>query len=368
MDTLKVSKSNVEYIKASSISKELIYGIQSCIHKVYKRPVQLYYTINNPKYIIENRIVNQNNTYTLTFKENEEIQDKAFYDNDYIRVPFKEKTLIDFNDYVYNIEVENDNSYCAYNLIVHNCQDISNQGNQKGLYDGKSSSLLWQVGRILNEMNKLPDILLIENVSAILNDKHKEGLNEWKNFLKSKGYYNYIFKLKASDFNIPQNRERCFMISLLTKLTDIIYNIEKDKKMTKLTIKDILENVEDKYILKSLNKYLPNNINFSKTNNNIESVLLENYTSFTSEAKLYSINSVSPTLTATGANSRIKILYNNDIRMLNPLECWKLMGFTKNQFDKVKNLHSSNELIKQAGNSIVVNVLEQIFSKLYQNT
>ena len=78
------------------------------------------------------------------------------------------------------------------------------------------------------------------------------------------------------------------------------------------------------------------------------------------------VNSISPTLTATGANSRIKVLYNNEVRMLNPLECWKLMGFKEEQYNKVKHLHSENELTKQAGNSICVSVLEQIFKRLFQ--
>jgi len=258
----------------------------------------------------------------------------------------------------------------GYNLPEHDlltysfpCIDISNQGKQKGLYEGKSSSLLWQVGRLLDEVKKLPRFLLMENVAAILNDKHKEGLEKWMNFLKNKGYYNYLFKLKASYYNVPQNRERVFMVSSLIEISDLEKNIRKNEKMTNLRIRDILEG--EHKILKNLYQYLPDNIKFKTTNNNIKSIILDKYTSFISESKIYNIDSISPTITSTGANSRIKVLDDNkNILELNSLELWKLMGFTKTEYNKVKNLHSENELKKQAGNSIVVTVLEEIFKNI----
>ena len=55
------------------------------------------------------------------------------------------------------------------------------------------------------------------------------------------------------------------------------------------------------------------------------------------------------------------------IRRLTPRECWRLMDFTDEQFDKANNAGLSNsQLYKQAGNSIVVGVLEQIMSNLYE--
>ena len=54
------------------------------------------------------------------------------------------------------------------------------------------------------------------------------------------------------------------------------------------------------------------------------------------------------------------------IRKLTPLECWRLMGFDDSDFTKVKAIPTSDtQLYKQAGNSIVVNVLERIFSNLF---
>ena len=52
------------------------------------------------------------------------------------------------------------------------------------------------------------------------------------------------------------------------------------------------------------------------------------------------------------------------IRRLTPRECWRLMGFTDDDFDKAKEVNSDSQLYKQAGNSIVVDVLEAIFREM----
>ena len=52
------------------------------------------------------------------------------------------------------------------------------------------------------------------------------------------------------------------------------------------------------------------------------------------------------------------------IRKLTPKECWRLMGFGDEDYEKASKVNSKSQLYKQAGNSIVVNVLEEIFKKL----
>ena len=53
------------------------------------------------------------------------------------------------------------------------------------------------------------------------------------------------------------------------------------------------------------------------------------------------------------------------IRKLTPKECWRLMGFTDEEFKKAEKVNSNTQLYKQAGNSIVVNVLVEIFKSLF---
>lgn len=63
----------------------------------------------------------------------------------------------------------------------------------------------------------------------------------------------------------------------------------------------------------------------------------------------------------------IKDLTNYKIRRLTPLECWRLMGFSDEDFYKAKQVNSDTQLYKQAGNSIVVDVLEAIFRELIES-
>ena len=73
------------------------------------------------------------------------------------------------------------------------------------------------------------------------------------------------------------------------------------------------------------------------------------------------------TLSATQYKDPHKVLNEYRIRKLTPKECWRLMGFDDDDFDKAKAAGISNtQLYKQAGNSIVVQVLERIFEKLIE--
>ena len=58
---------------------------------------------------------------------------------------------------------------------------------------------------------------------------------------------------------------------------------------------------------------------------------------------------------------------NTRIRKLTPRECWRLMGFDDEDFNKARAVNSDTQLYKQAGNSIVVNVLEAIMSNMFRN-
>ena len=84
--------------------------------------------------------------------------------------------------------------------------------------------------------------------------------------------------------------------------------------------------------------------------------------------KVYSDKGLSPSLCAgTHGYSMGNIQTNTRIRRLTPKECWKLMGFSNKDFEKAANIPTSDtQLYKQAGNSIVVPVLEKIFINLFK--
>lgn len=100
------------------------------------------------------------------------------------------------------------------------CQDLSIAGCQRGMKQssGTRSSLLWEVGRLLSdakEREREPEVLLMENVDAILNKKNIDEFKRWIRFLTDLGYTSEHAVLNAKDFGVPQNRKRCFMVSAL---------------------------------------------------------------------------------------------------------------------------------------------------------
>lgn len=100
------------------------------------------------------------------------------------------------------------------------CQDLSSAGLQKGMSKGSGtrSGLLWEVERILNECKStdcLPQVLIMENVPAVCGSANLEPWNDWLDALEGLGYTNYHKIINAKDFGIPQNRKRCFMVSVL---------------------------------------------------------------------------------------------------------------------------------------------------------
>lgn len=120
------------------------------------------------------------------------------------------------------------------------------QGMSKG--SGTRSGLLWEVERLLNEINELPQVLLMENVPQVISRKNMSDFHKWQEFLESKGYTNYVEILNAKDFGVAQNRERCFMVSLLGKWN---YKFPQPIPLKK-TMADYLEDeVDEKYYINS---------------------------------------------------------------------------------------------------------------------
>lgn len=202
--------------KITSISRELIYGTAQCVAKVYRTPYKIYHTARPSTHIIENRIVNQHDTYELVWKENKCKQDKAFYENGYIWYPIQEITE-ENPEQVFDIEVETNHSFTVQNTIVHNCQDLSLAGKRMGMTRGGQtrSGLLWEIERLLKECKELPQMLLMENVPAVIGKKNIADFKEWLSVLESLGYTSTYGIMNATDFGIPQNRQRCFCVSIL---------------------------------------------------------------------------------------------------------------------------------------------------------
>lgn len=355
------------------------------------------------------------------------------------------------------------------------CTDLSKAGQQKGLKGGTRSGLVYEVLRLLRDTaeyvpfhrhipknskthsmgestdyyqpipnrKKLPKVLIMENVIDLVQVKFVEQFNEIQRELEELGYTNYNDVLNAKDFEIPQNRERVFMVSILgdEENEHYVYNFSIRKPL-KLRLKDILEeNVDEKYYLSQQNlatltayntgtyeRAKAFQFNIEKTINSgiigalpaahrtgpidpywaeeatvlIKEATTKGYAEATDGDGVY-INrpeqkrgvvqkGMTPTIKTSGNDIGVVLFdhilqdeTNNDykvieidgkayyralnkcyrIRKLTPLECWRLMGISDEDYWKAKNAGVSNsQLYKQAGNGIVVNVFEAILREL----
>lgn len=299
------------------------------------------------------------------------------------------------------------------------CQDLSLAGKQQGMTKGSGtrSGLLWEVERLLNETENLPQILLMENVPQVHSKKNIADFNSWVEFLQSKGYSNFWQDLNAKDYGVAQSRKRCFMVSILG---NAIYEFPKPVKLTKC-IKDYLEDeVDEKYYIKSEKAYKlildlwergilddkdrvtcdltiasPREIDVMNCitarydagivnqpcygGGVIERVKqLGNFTESKrnnpNTNRVYDVKGISPALNTMQGGNRQPMIINNTlkdnmlmgyrVRKLTPCECWRLMGFSDEDFSKAAAVNSNTQLYKQAGNSIVKDVLMAIFRQM----
>ncbi|MDQ7022551.1 MAG: DNA cytosine methyltransferase [Candidatus Gracilibacteria bacterium] len=289
------------FFRVSSVSKKLILGMQQIVHKVYQTPTSIYYTKRKTTTIIEGRICNQRDTYELDIKKEKRKQDNGIKIDGYIWMPLKKKEFLDEINTVYNLEVENDNSYTANNCIVHNCQDISQQGKRAGFSKDSEkqsrSGLLWEIERILQEIKsldktKLPKVLMMENVKAILNKEFKPDLDGWIEELKNLGYESTEpFIVNSSDVGSPQNRSRVFMVSKLKENKNNpspfgyslgkreIEEFPEQKVETKSVLLDILQEDKNREILDE-SKYSGFIETIPKSEKTVKKATLEGYTTF----------------------------------------------------------------------------------------
>ena len=191
------------------------------------------------------------------------------------------------------------------------CQDLSNAGLRAGMEKGSGtrSGLLWEVERLLNECVELPQVLLMENVPQVHGKKNVEHFEKWIAFLESKGYSNFWQDLNAKDYGIPQNRNRCFMVSILG---DYSFEFPKPIELT-LRLKDMLEKeVDEKYYL---------------TDSQIEKI-----SKWKAQqrplSRVLGTESISPTLTARGAGEYHSgmILLSEDLTETTNLEGGTIHG------------------------------------------
>lgn len=279
------------------------------------------------------------------------------------------------------------------------CQDLSNVGSfhgyNKGIdrNSGSRSSLLWQVERILLERKKanmkMPKFLMLENVKSLTAPRHIENFKEWQKQLSSLGYYNRVYLLKAEEMGSAQRRHRIIMISVFvngfkSKKKRLeryfeINNLENWKRYDRNKKKILKECLRTNY---SKNKYLFEALECQPNDTSSRRSI------WTKNPKLLAQNGkflpLVPTLTTKQDRhpNAGNIFFNPEgnkrskFRYLTPRECFLLMGFDEGDFEKIKKSNFKSrknstffrrdKLIRLAGNSISIEMLEEVFKQILE--
>jgi DNA (cytosine-5)-methyltransferase 1 len=288
------------------------------------------------------------------------------------------------------------------------CTDISIAGRMRGMdRDSKtSSSLLWEIERLLLACDHLPKYLILENVPTLVGKTYIEHFKEWMKFLEGLGYKNYYQVLNAKDYGVAQNRKRLFMVSIIG---DEPYVFPKKMKSTRKLADYLDEDVDDKYFVSPENflyytdmkdrngfvrgtRFRPHRSNdkYAHTlttgsgNSPFDNFILvpEATKAGLKKAKVgdgiyinrphqkrgvVQIDSI-PTLKTSAADIGV-VVENEDnlvaIRRLTPRECFRLMGWSSYDFMRLDGKISETGLYRLAGNSVVVSVLKAIFKVLF---
>lgn len=302
--------------------------------------------------------------------------------------------LVDITN-VHAEDLENDIDVLTYSFP---CQDLSVSSfwwnNTSGIDrdSGNRSSLLWEIERILfefrDQQRKLPKFLLMENVSAILNQHHIKNFDMWRSELVELGYINRTYTLKATNFGVPQGRERTYMLSVFVgddkERAQRVHQYFKNNNLEERTL-----SIDE---IKSIGEYL----RLDYSNESYRREAIEATPNFTpSREKIFynnlklaiddePQNCIAKTITTKQdrhPNSGI-IVYSDDkqlvkgskYRNITSREAFLLMGFQEAEYDRVMEANfsvaenrmmlSPSKMLKLAGNSIVVDVLEAIFTQV----
>ena len=272
------------------------------------------------------------------------------------------------------------------------CQSFSMVGKRKGLDDDRGN-LFFEFARLVDEIK--PKLFIFENVKGLLSHNSGKTFETIEKRIKALGYKFYDKKiLNAKDYGIPQNRERLFVVGFLEK-----QNFKFPEPIPlEITMQDLLiDNPDSKYFLKEKGiKFVSDEKNLRKRYTQINGKIalcqkrnqqfnwhgdfvmdkyylsdkVKNYVLSSGTKGFYSkpetdLEVARPLLSTMAKMHRAGvdnyITRGDRLRKLTPRECLRLMGFN----DDFKIVVSDTQAYKQAGNSIVVDVLMNLLRSIY---
>lgn len=310
----------------TTVSEKLALSLVSGLNNVYKNGSSIAFSKRPKKHIIEGREVNQKDTYRIQLRKeyNKGREPQTLKIDNFLYAPIKKIEVQKTNETVYNFEVEDDNSYVANNMVVHNCQAFSIAGKQAGFEDTRGT-LFFEYAKVVKETQ--PKYFLFENVKGMMSHDKGNTIRVVLETFNELGYYIDFNVFNSKYYGVPQNRERIYIIGKRKDLVeqpkyhdktkgkkkfDEIHNWSVDNinyvellppLQTEVTTRliDVLEDeVDEKY-------YLSDEKTKKLTLDNDLGGKLNMY-DFNERDKVHSVNKVSPTLnTMQGGDRQPKI-------------------------------------------------------------
>lgn len=280
---------------------------------------------------------------------------------DYVEID--EKPVKSYNE-MFRTELEyKTQSVIGWNMkpdiLIHGspCQSFSIAGKQEGADEnsGTESSLMWETLNIIEQMGIWkPRVVIWENVKNVISKHMVHNFTKYQEKMSKMGYVSNYAVLNTMDFGLPQRRERIFTVSCLD---GTLFNFENLERRKTKNIKEFLENtIEEKYLVTqpSMLKRINNrNRNF--------------------KGRVEVIKDYCNTITTKQMrcpNAGVIDLGDGRFRYLTEKECWRLQGFSDEDFEAALRANPSTlgkmngALYRQAGNSMPVPILESIFKQL----
>nr|DAD79384.1 MAG TPA: Cytosine specific methyltransferase [Podoviridae sp. ctxOS2] len=298
------------------------------------------------------------------------------------------------------------------------CQDISIAGKQKGIKEGTRSGLFYEIMRLLDECKEnKPQWIMCENVKNLLSIDGGGGFLTVVGEMAERGYCIEWKVYNSKDYGVPQNRERVYIVGCYGKRRS--GNLLPVKRENTTTLKQIIGGSQGErvYNPNGVSCTLSAQGGGMGAKTGLYEIDTNKVQSIGNGSRYETDNTVWPTglagtLTATDYKHVPKVAIKNAtkqgytmaeigdgidlaypdsetrrgrvqpqrsntlttsdnlgvlvddepirIRKLTPKECWRLQGFTDEQYEKAATVNSNSQLYKQAGNAVTVNVVEEI--------
>lgn len=246
------------------------------------------------------------------------------------------------------------------------CQPFSISGKMKGFEDTRGT-LIYSVFEVIEA--KQPTVVFLENVKHLVYHDHGNTLKTILKGLENLGYKHSYAVLNASDFGVPQNRERIIIIAN----KDRVFDFSQIKTYPRVVLKDFLDSdpaefeyLNEPYTILDDMKEQPSGLIFAGyRNKKIRKAGVRPGTEHLSRVhkqpnRIYSIEGIHPALPSQESSGRFWIYDGKRVRKMTVHECYRIMGFP----DNFIRSHSLSDQYRQIGNSVCIPMIHEIMKEI----